>query len=361
MKIFIAATLLFAFHGAKASVAPHLRGKEDDQRALATPVKVSICHIPPGNPSNFHTISVSENAVQGHLDHGDLVGPCSENCGTLCRTSGNMCEIHDCKDKACLGFVMMECDDDGHDCTDDACNPDTGFCEYTPDDAKCGDEIDCTTDTCDVNSGCVHTDNCPTGEECDMGSPGSCVAPDPCLGVTCPSGESCDPADGQCKSNVVLRPCIAVIDESDNFSDGTIDTTWAAFRAKYPDRPFCLLQPQNPDTGYNRLYRPAAFASDPKTKFAVVNRDNNDTSQASDWLTMCGITGTTGIDFVALFIDTSGSMNLGTVQASFAKFQTDLAALGLAYCNVLNGVEDWITPFDAQMANYDPGTGLCSA
>lgn len=40
--------------------------------------KVTICHIPPGNPSNSHTIEVSENALQAHLDHGDYVGSCKE-------------------------------------------------------------------------------------------------------------------------------------------------------------------------------------------------------------------------------------------------------------------------------------------
>ena len=39
--------------------------------------KVTICHIPPGNPANAHTISVSQNALQAHLDHGDSQGECS--------------------------------------------------------------------------------------------------------------------------------------------------------------------------------------------------------------------------------------------------------------------------------------------
>jgi hypothetical protein len=39
--------------------------------------KVTICHIPPGNPGNAHTITVSKNAVQAHMNHGDIMGPCS--------------------------------------------------------------------------------------------------------------------------------------------------------------------------------------------------------------------------------------------------------------------------------------------
>jgi|SRR5918998_435598 hypothetical protein len=38
--------------------------------------KVTICHIPPGNPDNAHTIRVSENAVDAHLAHGDTLGKC---------------------------------------------------------------------------------------------------------------------------------------------------------------------------------------------------------------------------------------------------------------------------------------------
>ena len=39
--------------------------------------KVTICHIPPGNPENAHTIRVGASAVPAHLaQHGDGVGAC---------------------------------------------------------------------------------------------------------------------------------------------------------------------------------------------------------------------------------------------------------------------------------------------
>jgi hypothetical protein len=44
--------------------------------APAWAAKVTICHVPPGNPANSFTISVSENAVQAHLNHGDFLGEC---------------------------------------------------------------------------------------------------------------------------------------------------------------------------------------------------------------------------------------------------------------------------------------------
>ncbi|HOY32372.1 MAG TPA: hypothetical protein PKW80_10870 [Bacteroidales bacterium] len=37
---------------------------------------VTICHIPPGNPSNAHTITISVNALATHLAHGDYIGSC---------------------------------------------------------------------------------------------------------------------------------------------------------------------------------------------------------------------------------------------------------------------------------------------
>jgi hypothetical protein len=40
--------------------------------------KVLICHIPPGNPANAHTICVDHNAVQPHVQqHGDTIGACA--------------------------------------------------------------------------------------------------------------------------------------------------------------------------------------------------------------------------------------------------------------------------------------------
>ena len=43
--------------------------------------KVTICHLPPGNPSNEQTIEVSVNAVKAHLAHGDRLGDCA-SCDT---------------------------------------------------------------------------------------------------------------------------------------------------------------------------------------------------------------------------------------------------------------------------------------
>jgi hypothetical protein len=44
--------------------------------ALDRHTRVVICHIPPGNPENAHTIIVDDDAVPAHLAHGDYLGRC---------------------------------------------------------------------------------------------------------------------------------------------------------------------------------------------------------------------------------------------------------------------------------------------
>jgi len=40
--------------------------------------KVNVCHIPPGNPENDHTISISVNALRAHFAHGDYLDECED-------------------------------------------------------------------------------------------------------------------------------------------------------------------------------------------------------------------------------------------------------------------------------------------
>jgi hypothetical protein len=50
--------------------------------------KVTICHYPPGNPGNRHTILVGQPALPAHLEHGDTMGPCPEDEGSGNNDSG---------------------------------------------------------------------------------------------------------------------------------------------------------------------------------------------------------------------------------------------------------------------------------
>jgi cysteine-rich repeat protein len=58
--------------------------------------KVTLCHVPPGNPANAHTITVGEAAVRAHVAHGDQLGACPIGCSSSCGDgvvqSGEQCD-----------------------------------------------------------------------------------------------------------------------------------------------------------------------------------------------------------------------------------------------------------------------------
>ena len=130
------------------------------------------------------------------------------------------------------------------------------------------------------------------------------------------------------------------LDEASSFRDPT--SAWSSFRSNWPNRPYYLLQP-----GRTRpeLKEPAAFVSDPLTEYSQVIRDGG-TPPTSDWYTICGIDQLPDGSKLALFIDTSGSMRLSTVQASYDLFKQKIQARNMSIIEVFNGNENWILPFD---------------
>lgn len=55
-------------------------GDDDDDGNICKGQKVAICHFPPGNPENHHTICIGAPAVPAHLSNhpGDYVGACED-------------------------------------------------------------------------------------------------------------------------------------------------------------------------------------------------------------------------------------------------------------------------------------------
>jgi hypothetical protein len=132
------------------------------------PPKVEICHYPPDDPTGFQTINIPQPALASHLAHGDVGGPCPNNCNLV----GGSC-------------------DDGNACTVDTCNP-NGTCSYA-EPTDCNDSSPCTTDSCDPTTGdCV---NEPVTEPtvCDDGN--ACTDSDVC-------------GDGLCEGTAIPGCCL---------------------------------------------------------------------------------------------------------------------------------------------------------
>ncbi|HWE30070.1 MAG TPA: hypothetical protein VHB97_18800 [Polyangia bacterium] len=70
-----------------ANAGPACQAGKPDPRACdpADTFKTTVCHIPPGNPANEHTICVGNPAVPAHLAHGDFLGSC---CGQPAHDGG---------------------------------------------------------------------------------------------------------------------------------------------------------------------------------------------------------------------------------------------------------------------------------
>jgi hypothetical protein len=62
--------------------------QKDTSKDKVQESKVTICHIPPGNKGNAHTLVVAQSALQAHLNHGDALGFCDQQGGNQ-NKSGN--------------------------------------------------------------------------------------------------------------------------------------------------------------------------------------------------------------------------------------------------------------------------------
>ncbi len=179
------------------------------------------------------------------------------------------------------------------------------------------------------------------------------------LGITQVGGGGTDDTTDVLGAN---RICIAVIDESNNGDNAPSIAEYNTFRETFPNRKHYLLQPVSSgvaDTSklmissLESIYV-SGFGTDTsfngsEIKVHPVNRDGGNADNASDWFDIVGIqTGT--ITKLALFVDTSGSMTLNTVAASYAKFIGTCTDAGITVRQETNGVEDWLEPFSGILA-----------
>ena len=170
----------------------------------------------------------------------DAIGGCivTDNDENSC-DDGDVCNgAETCSQGNCNAGEALECDD-SNPCTDDTCNPTDG-CVFTNNDGNscddddacngaetcgegvcllgqslvCDDQNDCTDDSCNPATGCLHTlnqapcdddDACTTGDQCNMGK---CIPSDE---LSCDDGnvcfdDACDPATG-CVYTLNQAPC----------------------------------------------------------------------------------------------------------------------------------------------------------
>ena len=83
------------------------------QMAQAAPEpKITICHLPPGNPENIQTITVGESAVQAHLDHGDEFGDCETDFALITVTKNVVNDDDGDKDPSDFTMIVNNSDNE---------------------------------------------------------------------------------------------------------------------------------------------------------------------------------------------------------------------------------------------------------
>ena len=137
-------------------------------------------------------------------------------------------------------------------------------------------------------------------------------------------------------------PCVAVIDEDVTYAaDNTQD--WIDFRAKYPNRPFCLLIPYREDR--HTVTIPDEALTDPNFQVHTTWRNDG----VDDWFKLCGLDKLepSKVTSIGLFIDTKS-----IVEESYYKFVADAAEANIDVCEAIpdENNEDWIGHFSKSLA-----------
>lgn len=111
--------------------------------------KVGVCHATGSSENPYVFLRLPKKAAEKHAEkHGDAINVdldtdvdnCGK-CGNVCDTPTDRCLVASCDEGAC-GTVPLDCDD-ANECTTDTCNSLTG-CVHTP----VADGTPCTGGTC---------------------------------------------------------------------------------------------------------------------------------------------------------------------------------------------------------------------
>ena len=146
-------------------------------------------------------------------------------------------------------------------------------------------------------------------------------------------------------------PCISVIDENDN---GNVDNQWIGFTSAHPARQFNLMKVPNEYAG---LGTPSSSLNGVTEYFRMynVNRDSGMTSMRSDWFELAGFESLANSGaIISLWIDTSGSMDMSSVQASYNLFIERCNSAGISVETTTGYGENYIGAFVNELTGLTP-------
>ena len=114
--VVLSAVSLAACGGEEGSVAGSL--SQPGQAKEVKEAKVTICHLPPGNPANVQMITVGASAVAAHVaNHGD--GVCAQDANTCCVANNHAACVNLQSDPDNCGACGNSCN--GGNCVNGVC------------------------------------------------------------------------------------------------------------------------------------------------------------------------------------------------------------------------------------------------
>lgn len=146
-------------------------------------------------------------------------------------------------------------------------------------------------------------------------------------------------------------PCMSVIDENDG---GNVDNQWIGFTSAHPARQFNLMRVPS---GYAGLGTPSSELPGVAEYFRMynVNRDSGMTSMRSDWFELAGFESLANSGaLISLWIDTSGSMDMSSVQASYNLFIERCNSAGISVETTTGFGENYIGAFVNELTGLTP-------
>ena len=153
------------------------------------------------------------------------------------------------------------------------------------------------------------------------------------------------------RPTVFNPPCVSVIDENDG---GNVDNQWIGFTSAHPARQFNLMRVPS---GYAGLGTPSSNLPGVAEYFRMydVNRDNGMTTSRSDWYELAGFESIANSGaLISLWIDTSGSMDMSSVQASYNLFIERCNSAGITVETTTGYGENYIGAFVNELTGLTP-------